>query len=34
MEDRGIKKDRGKGTWNHENSRKIKSKSILGKIDC
>jgi hypothetical protein len=34
MENRGRQKDRGKGSGNHENSRKGRSKSILGKIEC
>ena len=33
MENRGIQKDRGKGSGNHENSRKGISKSRLGKIE-
>jgi hypothetical protein len=33
MENRGRQKDRGKGSWNHGNSRKGKSKSRLGKIE-
>jgi hypothetical protein len=34
MESRGRQKDRGKGSGNHENSRKGRSKSRLGKIEC
>ena len=34
MENRGRKKDRGKGLGNHKNSRKGRSKSRLGKIEC
>jgi hypothetical protein len=34
MENRGRQKDRGKGLGNHEKSRKGKSKSRLGKIEC
>jgi hypothetical protein len=34
MENRGRQKDRGKGFENHGNSRKGKSKSKLGKIEC
>jgi hypothetical protein len=34
MESSGRKKDRGKGSGNHENSRKGRSKSRLGKIEC
>jgi hypothetical protein len=34
MENRGRQKDRGKGSGNHKNSRKGRSKSILGKIEC
>jgi hypothetical protein len=34
MENRGRKKDRGKGSGNHGNSRKGRSKSRLGKIEC
>jgi hypothetical protein len=34
MENRGRQKDRGKGSGNYENSRKGKSKSRLGKIEC
>jgi hypothetical protein len=34
MENRGRQKDRGKGSKNHENSRKGRSKSKLGKIEC
>ena len=34
MEDRGRQKDRGKVSGNHENSRKGKSKSRLGEIEC
>jgi hypothetical protein len=34
MENRGRQKDREKGSGNHENSRKGRSKSILGKIEC
>ena len=34
MERRGIQKDRGKGLGNHKNSRKGRSKSRLGKIEC
>jgi hypothetical protein len=34
MENRGRQKDRGKGSENHENSRKGRSKSRLGKIEC
>jgi hypothetical protein len=34
MENRGRQKDRGKGSGNHENSRKGRSKSRLGKIEC
>jgi hypothetical protein len=34
MENRGRQKDRGKGSWNHGNSRKGRSKSIFGKIEC
>jgi hypothetical protein len=33
MENKGIKKDRGKGSWNHGNSRKGRSKSRLKKIE-
>jgi hypothetical protein len=33
-ENKGRQKDRGKGPWNRENSRKGRSKSRLGKIDC
>jgi hypothetical protein len=34
MENRGRQKDRGKGSGNHGNSRKGRSKSIFGKIEC
>ena len=34
MENRGRQKDRGKGSGNRKNSRKGRSKSILGKIEC
>jgi hypothetical protein len=34
MENRGRQKDRGKGPGNCENSRKGRSKSRLGKIEC
>jgi hypothetical protein len=34
MENRGRQKDRGKGSGNHRNSRKGRSKSRLGKIEC
>jgi hypothetical protein len=34
MENRGRKKDRGKGSENCENYRRGRSKSILGKIEC
>jgi hypothetical protein len=34
MENRGRKKDRGKGSRNCENNRKGRSKSRLGKIEC
>jgi hypothetical protein len=34
MENRGRQKDRGKGLGNRENSRKGRSKSRLGKIEC
>jgi hypothetical protein len=34
MENRGRQKDSGKGLGNHENSRKGRSKSKLGKIEC
>jgi hypothetical protein len=34
MENRGRQKDRGKGSRNHENSRKDISKSRFGKIEC
>jgi hypothetical protein len=34
MDNRGRQKDRGKGPVNHENSRKGRSKSRLGKIEC
>jgi hypothetical protein len=34
MENRGRQKDRGKGSRNHGNSRKGRSKSRLGKIEC
>jgi hypothetical protein len=34
MENRGRQKDRGKGSGNCENSRKGRSKSRLGKIEC
>jgi hypothetical protein len=34
MENRGRQKDRRKGSGNHENCRKEKSKSRLGKIEC
>jgi hypothetical protein len=34
MENRGRQKDRGKGSGNHGNSRKGRSKSKLGKIEC
>jgi hypothetical protein len=34
MENRGRQKDRGKGFENHGNSRKGRSKSRLGKIEC
>ena len=34
MEKRGREKYRGKGSWNHGNSRKGRAKSRLGKIEC
>jgi hypothetical protein len=34
MENRGRQKDRGKGSGNRGNSRKGRSKCILGKIEC
>jgi hypothetical protein len=34
MENRGRQKDRGKGSRNHRNYRKDRSKSGLGKIEC
>ena len=34
MENRGRQKDRGKGLGNHENYRKGRTKSRLGKIEC
>jgi hypothetical protein len=34
MENRGRQKDRGKGSRNHGNSRKGRSKSKLGKMEC
>jgi hypothetical protein len=34
MENRGRKKDRGEGPRNCRNSRKGRSKSRLGKIEC
>ena len=34
MENKGIHKDRGKGLGNHENSKKGRPKSRLGKIEC
>jgi hypothetical protein len=34
MENMGRQKDRGKGSGNYENSRKGKSKSKIGKIEC
>jgi hypothetical protein len=34
MENRGIQKDRENGSGNCENSRKGRSKSRLGKIEC
>jgi hypothetical protein len=34
MENRGRQKDRGKGSGNHENSRKGISKSRMGNIEC
>jgi hypothetical protein len=34
IENKGRKKDRGKGSGNCENSRKGRSKSILGNIEC
>jgi hypothetical protein len=34
MENRGRQKDRGNGSRNRENSRKRRSKSIFGKIEC
>jgi hypothetical protein len=34
MENRGRQKDRGKGSGNRGNSRKGRSKSRLGKIEC
>jgi hypothetical protein len=34
MESRGRQKDRGKGLGNRRNSRKGRSKSKLGKIEC
>jgi hypothetical protein len=34
MENKGRQKDRGKGSGNHGNSRKGRSKSKLGKIEC
>jgi hypothetical protein len=34
MENMGKQKDRGKGSRNHRNSRKGRSKFIFGKIEC
>jgi hypothetical protein len=34
MENKGIKNDRGKCSGNRRNSRKGRSKFILGKIEC
>jgi hypothetical protein len=34
MENKGRQKDRGKGSGNHKNFMKGRSKSILGKIEC
>jgi hypothetical protein len=34
MENKGRKKDRGKGSGNHGNYRKGRSKSRLGNIEC
>ena len=34
MENMGRQKDRGKGSWNHENYRKGRSKSIFRNIEC
>jgi hypothetical protein len=34
MDNIGKQKDRGKGSRNYENSRKGRSKSRLGKIEC
>ena len=34
MENRGRQKDRGKGSGNHGNSRKGRSKTSHGKIEC
>jgi hypothetical protein len=34
MKNRGIQKDRGKGSGNRGNSRNGRSKSRLGKIEC
>jgi hypothetical protein len=34
MENKGRQKDRGKGSGNRENSRKGRSKSRLGNIEC
>jgi hypothetical protein len=34
MENKGRKKDRGKDSGNYGNSRKGRSKSRLGKIEC
>jgi hypothetical protein len=34
IENRGRQKDRGKGSGNHRNSRKGRSKSRFGKIEC
>jgi hypothetical protein len=34
MENRGRQKDRGKGSRNHGNYRKGRTKSKMGKIEC
>jgi hypothetical protein len=34
MENRGRQKDRGKGSRDHDNYRKGRCKSRLGKIEC
>jgi hypothetical protein len=34
VENRGRHQDRGKGSGNHGNSRKGRSKSRLGKVEC